>query len=66
MSYVIEVIADNSGKWFRNGLRFANKQEAEEYGFALALRWILVRDWRVVESTDKPNHGNIFLAGKVS
>jgi hypothetical protein len=52
MSYAIEVIADNSGKWYGNGLRFASKDAAIRYGNDLAWRWTLVRDLRVVESTD--------------
>lgn len=39
MSWKPEVIADNSGKWCGNGLRFATKQEAEENVFDLAMQW---------------------------
>ena len=44
-----EVIADNSGEWCGNGLRFDTKSEAETYAMDLAMRWTAVRDWRAVE-----------------
>src|SRR6185436_16103035 len=52
MSWKVEVIADASGEWVGNALRFPTKEKAEEYGADLAMRWILVRDWRAVESDD--------------
>lgn len=54
-SFATEVIADNSGKWCGNQLRFATKAEADAYVFDLSLRWTLVRDWRSVESPDPVN-----------
>ena len=47
--WVAEVIADNSGHWVRNGLRFDTRENAEEYVADLAMRWTLVIDTRVVE-----------------
>jgi hypothetical protein len=55
-SYKAEVIADNSGVWAGNGLRFPTSTEADEYVIDLARRWMLVRDVRVVESDDEPNY----------
>lgn len=52
MSWKPEVIADGSGQWVGNGLRFATKEQAEVYVLDLALRWTAVRDTRVVESND--------------
>jgi len=52
MSFAVEVIADNSGKWCGNALRFATRADAELYAVNLSMRWTLVRDWRVVESAD--------------
>lgn len=52
MSYAAEVIADASGKWVGNQLRFATREAAEAYARDLAWRWTLVRDTRVVESSD--------------
>jgi len=56
MSYAAEVIADNSGKWCGNGLRFRTEDEALVYVKDLKARWILVRDTRVVESIDPITH----------
>lgn len=47
--YKVEVIADSSGKWAGNGLRFDTQQEAESYALDLQARWTAVREWRVVE-----------------
>jgi hypothetical protein len=55
-SWAPEVIADNSGKWAGNALRFATKAEAEANVQNLSDRWFLVRETRVVESTDEPNY----------
>lgn len=52
-SFAAEVIADASGKFTGNGLRFATQAEAEAYAADLASRWTLVTEWRVVPS-DEP------------
>ena len=52
MSYAAEVIADDSGKWVGNGLRFATEEEAQAYATNLMMRWTAVRDTRVVPSSD--------------
>lgn len=54
-SYKVEVIADSSGKWVSNALRFKTEFEAERYGVDLASRWILVEKWRVTPTDDEPN-----------
>lgn len=55
-SYATEVIADNSGKWAGNLLRWpltpAGKKAAETYIGDLMWRWHAVRETRVVESYD--------------
>jgi len=56
MSWKPEVIADNSGKWCGNALRFATAEEAQSNARDLANRWMLVREWRVVESDDPVNY----------
>lgn len=61
-SFAPEVIADNSGKWCGNSLRFATKEEAEGNVADLACRWTMVRKTRVVESQDEPNYR--FVEGK--
>jgi hypothetical protein len=56
MSYKPEVIADASGKWCGNTLRFATHEEAAANVADLFSRWTLVTDTRVVESTDPVNY----------
>jgi hypothetical protein len=55
-SFKAEVIADNSGRWVGNELRFATEKEANEYGLDLSMRWTAVRDVRTVESDDPVNY----------
>ena len=52
MSWKPEVIADRSGKWVGNALRFATEQEAKDYVRDLSWRWTLVTDTRVIEVSD--------------
>lgn len=47
--FKVEVIADSSGQWCGNGMRFATREEAETYARDLEWRWTAVREWRVVE-----------------
>lgn len=54
-SWAPEVIADSSGKWAGNGLRFKERGDAVVWVVDLANRWTLVRDTRVVPSQDEPN-----------
>jgi hypothetical protein len=56
MSWKPEVIADSSGKWYGNALRFATKEEAEANVANLAYRWLSVIDTRVVESDEPVNY----------
>lgn len=56
MSFAGEVIADSSGKFCGNAMRFATKEEALVYVADLESRWTLVRATRVVESTDPVNY----------
>jgi hypothetical protein len=52
MSFRPEVVADSSGTFVPNGLRFATEAEAQAYVKDLMWRWTAVRDTRVVECTD--------------
>lgn len=54
MSFKSEVIADTSGKWCANALRFATKKEAKIYVDDLMMRWTAVRDTRVVGRCKEP------------
>lgn len=56
MSWAPEVIADRTGQWCGNALRFATREEAEANVADLRARWIMVVDTRVVESTDPVNY----------
>lgn len=56
MSWKPEVIADNSGQWCGNALRFATEAEALAQVADLACRWFAVRETRAVESSDPVNY----------
>jgi hypothetical protein len=56
MSWKPEVIADSSGNWAGNALRFATQEEALANVMNLALRWTAVRDVRAVECDDPVSH----------
>ena len=56
MSFKPEVIADSSGEWCGNSLRFATREEARENVSDLQRRWMMVRETRVVESDDPVNY----------
>jgi hypothetical protein len=58
-SYAPEVIADNSGQWTGNQLRFATREEAEQNVYDLSMRWMMVRETRVVESDDPVNYSYV-------
>jgi hypothetical protein len=55
MSYAAEVIADSSGEWIGNRLRFATELEAQKYATDLEWRWSAVRKTRVTFSKDPVN-----------
>jgi len=46
-SYKVEVIADNTGTWCGNGMRYASRADAENAAHNLACRWLAVRAWRI-------------------
>ena len=52
-SWVPEVLAE--GAWTGNGLRFANKEDAEAWVADLSTRWTAVRETRVIPSEEEPN-----------
>jgi hypothetical protein len=54
MSWIFEVVADPSGRWYGNDLRFATMEEARNYAADLKERWRGARNTRVVESDDAP------------
>lgn len=56
MSWKVEVVADSSGNWCNNSVRFASREEADAYGQHLLERWPAARQVRTVESTDPVNY----------
>jgi hypothetical protein len=56
MSWKPEVIADNTGKWCGNGLRFATEKEAHENAHDLMMRWMAVKEYRAAPSDDPVNY----------
>jgi hypothetical protein len=56
MSWKPEVIADSTGKWYSNALRFATREEAEASAYELSLRWLAVLDCRASESDEPVNY----------
>ena len=54
MSYKPEVFVDNN--WYNNAVAFATEEEAAISARDLFNRWLLCKDWRVVESTDPVNY----------
>ena len=55
-SWKPEVIADSSGEWSTNALRFRTEAEAQQSADDLASRWMLVTEWRASPSDDAPTH----------
>jgi len=56
VSWAPEVIADSSGKWYRNALRFATEAEALASAKELASRWYMVRSTRAAPAIERPNY----------
>lgn len=56
MSYKPEVRFGTDTKWYDNSLAFATREEAEYSARDLMNRWLLVVDWRVVESEQPVNY----------
>jgi len=56
MSFAPQVVADHSGNFAGNGLRFATREEAEANVKDLERRWMLVTATRVVETPDPVNY----------
>lgn len=54
MGYKAEVLAE--GKWTGNGMVFATKKEAEDYGRDLLARWFVPTDSRAVQVNEPVNY----------
>lgn len=55
-SWAVEVVADSTNMWCGNACRYDTKEAADVAARDLFCRWMAVRQWRVVPSTDKPNY----------
>lgn len=51
--YAVEVVADSSGEFCGNGIKFETVKAAEAYAIDLFSRWTAVKKWRVINSTTK-------------
>lgn len=56
MSFKPEVSTDGGRTFHQNALAFATREEAETSARDLMSRWMLVTDWRVVESDQPVNY----------
>lgn len=48
VKFAVQVIADDSGEYTGNGLRFDTVKEALDYAEDLAWRWTLVQKYKIV------------------
>lgn len=55
-SWKPEVQTGRDPKFYGNNLAFATREEAEHSAKDLMRRWLLVNDWRVVESDQPVNY----------
>lgn len=56
MSFKPEVSINGGRTFHQNALAFATREEAETSARDLMYRWMLVTDWRVVESDQPVNY----------
>jgi hypothetical protein len=56
VSWKPEVVADSTGNWYSNALRFATEDEAKASASELSMRWLAVREWRATECDDPVTH----------
>lgn len=56
MSFKPSVSTDGGATFNENALAFATREEAEANAKDLMARWMLVTDWRVVESEQPVNY----------
>ncbi len=47
--FKFQVIADSSGTWAGNAMTYDTQKEAEDAARNLESRWMLVREWRVLQ-----------------
>jgi hypothetical protein len=54
-SFKVAVKTAGDRNWASNGVRFANREAALEWGEDLFMRWTAVTEWEVQESEEAPN-----------
>jgi hypothetical protein len=54
-SYKVGCKTRGDSEWAYNALRFATREQAEEYGADLYSRWTALDQYEVHESDDDPN-----------
>lgn len=54
-SWKVGVKTPSDHTWCYNGLRFATKEAAEEYGRDLYMRWTAVTEWEAHPADEEPN-----------
>jgi hypothetical protein len=52
IEFKVYVLADQSGKYATNALKFNSIEEAVEYAKDLYSRWTLVTDWAIIPTTE--------------
>lgn len=55
-SWKCEVRERRDLKWSSNALRFATKEECQQYGVDLFMRWMTLDKWQATPSDDEPTH----------
>ena len=66
MSYKPEVKTGNDDKWYDNNLAFATHEEALYSAKDLMSRWMLVTDYRAVESEQPVNYRLDMVTGELT
>ena len=62
LSWALGVKTQGDSNFVTNALRFVTEKECTEYGKDLDSRWLVVKELKNLESTDKPNY--LFYYGK--
>lgn len=57
MSWKVEVQVNGRSEWCGNAMRYTTEPLARREAQALMNRWLLVTEWRVVESDEPANYG---------
>ena len=55
VSYKVACKTHGDVNWGYNALRFAVREDAEEWGEQLFFRWTALEEWEVQESDEEPN-----------